>query len=164
MLSQIAKKTLVEKIRARTETQLHALTNSQRVSQEGAVHEETRAEDPKDTRATEASYLARGLAERTEHLRAELERLEAFVPTLSGPEEAVKLGALVRVAEEGAGDTIYFLLPAGGGESISAGGAIVRVLSPLSPVGQALMGRERGEEFTLVLPRGLTTFVIEELR
>ena len=163
MLSQIDKKTLLEKIREHAKARLDGLTNSQRVSQAGAIHEETRAEDPKDTRATEASYLARGLAERAEHLEAELERLYAFVPPPMGPEDIVKPGALVRVQEEGAGETIYFLLPAGGGEVVSLGGTRVRILSPRSPIGQALVGREMGEEFTVDLPRGRMTFVIAEL-
>ena len=43
---------------------MSALTASQKTVQSGAIHEETRQEDPKDTRAIEATYLARGLAER----------------------------------------------------------------------------------------------------
>ena len=164
MLSQIDKQTLLETVRARTRAQLRALTHSQRVSQAGAIHEETRPEDPKDTRATEASYLARGLAERTEQLEAEVDRLDAFVPPTMGPEDVVGPGALVRVEEAGGGDTLYFLLPVAGGEAVTLGETSVRVLSPVSPIGQALVGRELGEEFSVDLPRGRVTFVIAELR
>ena len=164
MLSEIDKQTLLEKLRQQARAQLHDLTQSQRVSQAGATHEETRAEDPKDTRATEASYLARGLAERAEQLEAELERLNAFAAPAMASEDVVKPGALVRVEEaEGGAETIYFLLPAGGGEVLSLGEVRVRVLSPRSPIGRALVGREVGDDFSVDLPRGRMTFFIAEL-
>ena len=163
MLSLIDKKALLEKIRERAEAQLEGLMHSQRKTQEGATHAETRAEDPKDTRATEASYLARGLAERAEQLRTELDRLLAFEPGPFGPEDPIGPGALIRIEEEGGEATVYFLLPVQGGESVPIGEASVSVLSPLSPIGRALLGREMGDEFAVVLPRGETNFVIEEV-
>jgi hypothetical protein len=52
----------LEVLRRRITETLDGLVDSQNAAQAGSIHEETRAEDPKDTRATEASYLARGLA------------------------------------------------------------------------------------------------------
>ena len=54
---------------------LATLTSMQKDASEGATHSESRAENAKDTRATEQSYLARGLAERVEELRLAEARL-----------------------------------------------------------------------------------------
>ena len=157
------KRKLLDAVQARVAGQLDALLQSQRTSQAGAVHEETRAEDPKDTRATEAAYLARGLADRVEQLQSELDRLRAVDLPHLGAESAIGLGALVRVeeeqgeegeAEEPGGSVTYFLLPAGGGESLVASGIEVRVLSPSSPLGRRLLGLEVGDEVEMELPRG----------
>ena len=91
---------LLDAVIARISGQLDSLAQSQQSTQAGATHEETRAEDPKDTRATEASYLARGLAERVEQLRGELDRLRALSLRDFGADSPVGLGALVRVEEE----------------------------------------------------------------
>jgi transcription elongation GreA/GreB family factor len=163
LLSQIDKKALLASIRRRISAQLEGILASQRATQEGAVHEETRAEGAKDTRATEASYLARGLAERAESLRSGLERLDSFVPVLLDGKEPARPGALVRVVEEGRRDAVYFILPMGGGESVALAGKTIRVISPLSPIGRMLMGREPGDEFTIDLPRGETLFTVQDI-
>jgi len=173
-VAELDKRKLLDAIFARVAGQLDTLVQSQRSSQAGATHEETRAEDPKDTRATEASYLARGLAERVEQLRGQLDRLRALDLLDFGADSPAGLGALVRVKEEKAepeqkadeeaegpgGSMTYFLLPAGGGESIVFLGTEVRVLSPSSPLGRKLLGAGVGDEFEIDLPRGRTTLCV----
>ncbi len=160
---------LLDAVLARVAGQLDALAQSQRNTQAGATHEETRAEDPKDTRATEASYLARGLAARVEQLRGDLSRLRALDLRDFAAGSPIGLGALVRVDEEHeedeeagrpGGSMTYFLLPAGGGESIVFLGTEVRVLSPSSPLGRKLLGVGVGDEFEIDLPRGRTTLCV----
>ena len=51
---------------------LETLERAQQAAIEGATHEEAKPENDKDTRALEASYLARGQAMRLEELRAGL--------------------------------------------------------------------------------------------
>lgn len=166
------KRKLLDAVRARVAGQLDALLQSQRSSQAGATHEETRAEDPKDTRSTEASYLARGLADRVEQLRGELDRLRALDLLHFGAESPIGIGALVRVeekqgengeAEAPGGSMTYFLLPAGGGESLVASQTEVRVLSPSSPLGRKLLGLGVGDEFEMGLPRGRVMLSVVEI-
>ncbi len=173
-MAELDKRKLLDAIFARVAGQLDTLVQSQQSSQAGATHEETRAEDPKDTRATEASYLARGLAERVEQLRGQLDRLRALDLLDFGADSPTGLGALVRVTEEkdeperkadeeaerSGGSMTYFLLPAGGGESLVFSGTEVRVLSPSSPLGRKILGAEVGDEFEIDLPRGRTTLCV----
>lgn len=151
---------LVSALRARIESQLEALTASQNASQAGAAHEESRSEHPKDTRATEASYLARGLAERVGQLQAALVQLAQFAPPPLAPDAEIALGALVEIQDENGTATTHFLVPAGGGEKIERGEATICALSPTSPLGQEIVGREVDDEFEIDLPRGRTTITI----
>ena len=117
-----------------------------------ATHEEARPENDKDTRAIEASYLARGQAARVEALGETLTRLR-FVD-LRPCEDAVELGCLVELAvDEVAG--LYLLVPMGGGEVVEVDGITVRSLTPAAPLGRALMGRRAGDDFELRLGRAL---------
>ena len=65
----VDKAALLESLQARVSADLAALERRQMETQEGATHAESRAEHAKDTRATEQSYLARGLAERVADTR-----------------------------------------------------------------------------------------------
>ena len=64
------KRRLVAGLRARIEEDLATVERRRADTAAGATHEENRAEHAKDTRATEDSYLARGLAERVAALLA----------------------------------------------------------------------------------------------
>ena len=65
---RLDKAALLTALRAQIAADLDALIASQKRAHEGATHEEARPESDKDTRATEASYVARGLAERVSSL------------------------------------------------------------------------------------------------
>ena len=69
------KAALLKALRDRMAAALDDLERSQKATQAGATHEETRAEGPKDMRSTEASYLARGLAGRVVELTDASSRL-----------------------------------------------------------------------------------------
>ena len=60
---------LLVALRAQVSADLEAVTESQQKTQAGATHAESKSESDKDTRATESSYLARGLAKRVGELR-----------------------------------------------------------------------------------------------
>ena len=142
---------LAEALRTRVARELETLRDSQRAAQDGAIHEETRQEDPKDTRAIEAQYVSRGLAERVEDLRRTVAilahmRLDAF-----GPDDPIDSSAVVGL-KEGDHERVYFLVPVAGGESLEVNGGVVQTLTPASPLGLALAGKCVGDEIDLELP------------
>ncbi len=63
------KRAIVAAVIARMAADLDRLETSQRATQDGATHSETKADSDKDTRAIEAQYLARGLGMRVEKQR-----------------------------------------------------------------------------------------------
>jgi transcription elongation GreA/GreB family factor len=117
----------------------------------GAVHDEARPENDKDTRALEASYLARGQAQRVADLQVALKQVVFMEVRSFGPDDAIALSALVQLESlESEDETRWYLLAcAGGGRRIAHEGSHADVLTPEAPLGRALAGRHRGEELVL---------------
>ena len=159
-MTQIDKAQALDMLRRRLAEALAGLTDSQQATQAGAIHEETRAEDPKDTRATEASYLARGLARRVAELTADAARLAALRLTAFDAGDAVGLTALVGLEDAAGRASVVFLLPAGAGETLELDGATIRPVTPSSPLGRSLVGRFVGEDVEAELPGGPQRFRI----
>ncbi len=104
---------------------------------EGATHPEARAENDKDTRGLEQSYLARGQAQRVAELDAGVADVAAMKLRVFSSDDPVAMSALVVVREDGQ-DRSYFVAPSGGGNVLSGD---VQVITPVSPVGRALLGK-----------------------
>lgn len=114
----------------------------------GATHVEARPENAKDTRALEQTYLARGQAMRAEELLEHIQVLR-FMPLRElGEGDPIESGALVAL-ESDAGVRCVFLAPRGGGTEVCVHGIHVLVVTPGSPMGQALLGRSEGDEVEL---------------
>jgi hypothetical protein len=145
---------LLDILRSRVEEQLESLTRSQQASQAGATHAETRAEDPKDMRSTEASYLARGLAARVASLRETVAMLAAFAPGSPPADRRICAGALLGVEDEEGMISVHFFVPAGGGMKLELDGRVVHSLTAGSPLGRELLGRKAGDDFAIELPGG----------
>lgn len=140
------KQEVLAALRARLAADLESATARQREAHAAAIHEEARPENDKDTQATEASYVARGLAQRVEELAASLGQLGALVVRRFGPEDAIALSALVSVEDDGGEATTYFLAPTGGGLRLALGSGDVTVITPTAPLGRALIGRRVDDE------------------
>ncbi|MCP4006019.1 MAG: GreA/GreB family elongation factor [bacterium] len=153
-MKTIDKTRVLEALRKRIADALDGLTDSQKTTAAGATHEETRAEDPKDTRAVEASYLARGLARRVEALEAEAARLASMTLASFEPDDAVAMTALIEIEDQLSGPSIVFLIPAGAGETLDVDGTMIRPVTPGSPMGRALLGKCAGDDIELELPAG----------
>ncbi len=154
------KTALVDALRAKILDELRTVRDSQQAAQDGATHEETRQEDPKDTRAIEAQYVARGFADRVEDLQATLAVLSRIRLDTFGPEDPVGLSALLGL-HDGGRETIYFLVPVAGGETLVVGGTKVLTLTPSSPLGGALRGKQVDDEIELQLPGRRMTGTID---
>lgn len=154
MKTKIDKQEVLDALRRRLADVLDGLVEAQKTVQDGAVHPEARQEHPKDTRATEASYLARGLAERVEKSRDGVTAASAMRLRRFGADDPLAVGALIGLLDEEDHESVVFLAPAGGGEKLEVGGATVLVLTPASPLGAALAGRLVGDEIEVELPVG----------
>lgn len=111
---------------------------------EAATHEESKPENEYDTRALEASYLAGAQAKRV----GELEELISICNQLSRDElpkgSPVQAGALVELDVEGQ-VKIVFVLPKGGGMTFKVDQQSVQIVTPVSPLGRAIIRLKEGE-------------------
>ncbi len=149
MAGGIDKKAVVEALRARVVADLDAAITSQRDAQEGATHEEARPEGDKDTRAVEASYVARGLAQRVADLQQAASLLANMIVRRFAGDDGVAVSALVTCEDGEGAESVYFVAPAGGGVKLELGGRAVGVITPGSPLARAMLGKRPGDELAL---------------
>ncbi len=115
----------------------------------GMTHAESKAENDKDTRAVEQSYVARGQAMRVEELRGGLADVEKMAMRAFGDGDKIASGALLAVEDEAGDEHRYFVAPSGGGTALADGA--IQVVTPKSPLGRALCGKCEGDDVELVL-------------
>jgi transcription elongation GreA/GreB family factor len=114
------------------------------------------ADKQRDTTGFEAAFLAHGYAMHCMDLSHHLEELRAMpVEDFKGQE--VDVGALVEVEMEGETDS-YLLLNCGGGTEVAVEGRRITVITPESPLGQALMGNL--EAGFVTLPSGTEGIIL----
>jgi transcription elongation GreA/GreB family factor len=130
---------------------LEILVSALRATREGATHEEAKPENDKDTRALEQSYLARGQAARVEELRAAVEAISRLTTRVFDQADPIALGALATLCDADADPpsepVVVLVSPHGGGHQLAEGR--VRVVTPISPLGRALLGKRVGEQVGL---------------
>lgn len=122
------------------------------MARDEASGEESRAEGQYDTRATEASYLARGQAERVADLRRTRSWLEGVQ---AAPSDCVEVGALLEVLMRGRTE-LLFIAPMTA-PSVEVEGRAVRVVALGSPLGGALADAVAGDELEVDGPQGTIT-------
>jgi transcription elongation GreA/GreB family factor len=133
-------------------TLTHNLDVAQRAAQtayETATHEENVAENKYDTLGLEASYLATGQARRTEEIRQAMSKYQCLAVRDFEPEACIGIGALVTLANPLGEQRQVFLGPDAAGLTLTLDGRCITVITALSPLGKALLGRFEGDELTI---------------
>jgi transcription elongation GreA/GreB family factor len=140
----IDKRTLIAELRTSLAREADVLREAARDARAAATHEEAKPENDKDTRAIEASYLAGAQAARVRELEGIANALEFLDLRDFGDGAPIAASALVTLDCDGT-RTYCFMAPVGGGMRARVGGVEVQVVTPQSPMGQALLGRTVGD-------------------
>lgn len=141
------KRTILEAVIRELEVELTRLSSAAEQSSRGAMHSAPSAEKQRDTTGLEAAYLAHGYAQQCNALAKQITALKAFeVEDFTGQE--IDVGALVEVEMNGDVDR-YMLLHCGGGCEVSVEGHVITVITPESPLGEALMGNVEAGFFSI---------------
>lgn len=142
------KKKLVEALRTRINQDIAVLKEAALATYEAATHEESKPENEYDTRGLEASYLAGAQAKRI----SEMEELLVICKHLDikdfGPQDKINSTALVEVEHNGK-HNFFFILVKGGGLSVAFEGKTIQVITPNSPLGEALQDLRKGDIATV---------------
>jgi transcription elongation GreA/GreB family factor len=137
------KEDLRRELLTQLEAQLETARAAHAAATEGAISDDARPENDKDTRGLEQSYLARGIAVRV----AELEAAVTAVTSMSvAKSPRVAIGAVVTIDEDDKERRLY-VAPAGGGLVLAGD---ITVVTPTSPMGRALLGKVVDDEAELV--------------
>ncbi|MSP55790.1 MAG: hypothetical protein EXR69_09345 [Myxococcales bacterium] len=140
---------VIEALLAAAREQCAAVERVAAMARDEASGEESRAEGQYDTRATEASYLARGQAERV----ADLRRTRSWLEGVQAPPcDSVEVGAMVEVRMRGRNE-ILFIAPVTA-PSVDVEGWSVRVVAFASPLGGALADAVAGDDLEIDGPQG----------
>lgn len=145
------KKALVENVINQLEAELKNARVAAGAAHEAATAEENRPENQFDTRALEASFLARGQANRVADVEHAIKVLRDFPLKPFTDDDPVQTGALVTVECDGSEQQLI-VLPSGAGLSIPNGKQRIAVVTTSSPLGTELLGKSVGDSF--VFKRG----------
>lgn len=149
---------LIERLTA-TQTQMAGYAENVR---RDATHEEAKPENDKDTRALEQTYLARGQAMRAEAIVEEIALLRSVELAPLAKASPVVAGALIALTDDD-GTRCLFMAPHGGGHEFEVDGVQVTVVTPVSALGRALLGREVGDELELRVRGRARSYEIEAI-
>lgn len=141
------KKFLVEQLTEKLRESAQVARKAGQAAADEARDGATSAEKRENARVSqEYAGLARGQSARAERVRAEISTLETFRPGPLPKGARIAVGAIVEVEDEGLGRT-FFLAPVGAGVELTGpgGDGFLSVVTPVSPVGKAVLGRKVGD-------------------
>jgi len=140
------KQQLVQAIIAALEADLALFFAAAKTAHAAATHAECLPDNKYDTTALEASYLAQGQANRAQEIRVALEGYRNLALQSFDDERPIRLTALVTLEDEEGNQRKLFLGPYAGGMKIPAADGEIVVITPGSPLGRSLLGKQVGDE------------------
>jgi len=155
---------ILKQILAALRHDLSALQEAVKVAHESATHGESVAENKYDTRGLEAAYLAHGQAKRAGEIEASLRAYEAIPPqTLEHQCSEVEFSSLVQLKDQNDLDRWVWMGAEAGGLKFLFDNRENSIVTPKSPLGTALMGRQLGDVFELRVGENLMEYEITAL-
>jgi transcription elongation GreA/GreB family factor len=146
----VNKRTLVKKIVQQLTEERALLFRAATAARAEATDEQSKAENKYDTRGLEASYLARGQARHVAEVEQAIEQFESLELRQFGPGVPVDVGAVVELKSKRT-HSFYFIGPRSGGTEVQLEKKEILVITPLSPLGQQLIGKKAGDRLALDL-------------
>lgn len=139
---------------------LAVLTQAAIHAHEAATHAESKAEDQYDTRGLEASYLAGAQSKRAMELE-EMRNLYQHVQVKTfGESIPIAATAIVELEDEDGKRVRYLMMPKGGGLSAVQDGHTYHVVTPQSPLGEAMMGKTLGDSIEVTVQKTVRDYEI----
>jgi len=144
----ITKRTIVQQVIKLLGQELENLAGVSRSMHADASDEQSKAEDQYDTRGLETAYLASSQARLATETEAALAAYQSLTLRKFAPADPIALTALVELESRGARD-LYFIGPRRGGLEVLHHGTEVFVITPETPLGQQLVGKQAGDRVKL---------------
>ncbi|MCM8540041.1 MAG: GreA/GreB family elongation factor [Lentisphaeraceae bacterium] len=151
------KEKLFKAILKEVQRKLTLAIDAVKMAHESATDKENIAECKYDTKGLEASYLVQGQAKRVEELEDALAALNSLKVRAV---ERVMLNALVKLKDENNKEEYMFIAPASGGLKVKFEDQEIMVMTPASPLGQALLGKSIGDEISVSIGRKVKEYKV----
>lgn len=135
---------LIKKITAILAKDLAGLKSAALGTYAAATGEESKPENKYDTFALEASYLAGAQAKRVLDIESSLAVYKTLEVRNFTSQSRIESTALVEVDLDGK-TTFVFIVPAKGSLTLTHEGISIQVITPQSPLGEALLGSKVGD-------------------
>jgi len=143
------KQDLVAQLRAQlahtARTALAARDGAAAEARDGATPDEKR----EDARAAhQLGTLGKAQQRRAQQALAEADALTTFRPSPLAASAKIGLGAVVEIEDDDSGEgRTFFLAPVGAGITLTGpgGDGLLSVVTPVSPIGRAVLGRAAGD-------------------
>lgn len=126
---------------------------------EAATHTESKAEDQYDTRGLEASYLAGAQSKRAMDLEEQSALFRHVDLKTFTADTPIASTAVIELDYEGT-KVYYLMMPSGGGRQARFEGKTISVITPQSPVGEAILGKKVGDEIEVEIQRKIRDYEI----
>jgi len=136
------------------------LSTAAKTAHEASIHEENIPDNKYDTLSLEASYVAQGQANRAQQLKRALHAYRTLNLQRFGPDQAIRLTALVTLEARDGETRLLFIGPQEGGLKLTLDGEEILVITAGSPLGNDLIGKQVGD----VVHLGKRDFEVVEVR
>lgn len=122
--------------------------------------EDMKSDGKYDTRAIEAGYLASAQKQRLDELEQDLQLLDSieFHDT-----KDISIGSLVEM-EFNKTKQWYFVSSISGGPLLKIDDQVILIISAFSPLGNAMIGLSKDDEFELQTPKGIREYNVLNIR
>jgi transcription elongation GreA/GreB family factor len=140
----VKKSAVRDEILLQLRAELNRQVQAAQTSRDEAISEESRPENKYDTHSQEAAYLAEGQARLVAEIAESIKLYESLPVTELSTESPIALGALVALEHVGK-RSWYFVGPRSGGLEVRIDETEVLVVTPQSPLGRELMGKQVGD-------------------
>ncbi len=161
------KQIIVQKTIVLLKQDLASVINAAQQAHDAATHDQSKAETQYDTLGLENAYLAEGLSRRIDELNQAISLLENWNIPEFNEDDDIYLGALLHLQPQAPLSSSHskkpatlcvLLAPAGGGRKIELKNEKVLIITPQSPMGEALLGLglddiaklENGQHFQII--------------
>ncbi|WP_235839671.1 GreA/GreB family elongation factor [Cognaticolwellia mytili] len=149
----INKNIIIAKIVAQLQQELTLALAAADNAHKAATDDQSVAETQYDTLAIEQSYLAEGQSRRVAEIREAIKNFEDFQFKIVEEQTTVVLSSLVQMEQDIAKQQWFFIAPAAGGYRCQVTEQdrliSITVITPKSPMGAALLGKELDDEVKL---------------
>ncbi len=145
------KKQLIDVVIAALTQELQQAIDAANDAHAAAVDDQSVAETQYDTLAIEAGYLAEGQSKRVTEFQLAIDAYQALNLVGFDENSTVALGALVQLAADSKTNHWFFIGPAAGGFRCQLTEQNITVITPQSPMGQALIGKQQDDDIEIIL-------------